>query len=121
MTESRQDNLLHSALRLSVLAIFALVAALFFNKWGTGLAETPLPAAESPGAGLENAGPRYFQTRPGVVVRPEDLGAQLKRVAAARGASADQVRQLVNARGREEQWIDVRALNQELDVRWPMK
>jgi len=121
MTETRRDNLLHSALRLSVLAILAVTAVIFFLELAPGLAEPPSSAAESVDAKPDIAGPRYFQAHPGAVVRPEDLGAQIKRVAAARGVSADQVRQMVNARGRAEQWIDVRALNQELDMRWPIK
>lgn len=121
MTEPQRDSIQHSALRLCVLAILGIAAVFFFRGMAPGQAEPPPPAAESIQTKPDQAGPRYFQAHPGVVVRPEDLGVQIKRVAAARGVSADQVRQVVNARGREEQWIDIRMLNQELDVRWPMK
>lgn len=103
------------------LAILAVAAVFFFQGMAPGQAEPPPAAAGSVEAKPDLAGPRYFQAHPGVAVRPEDLGVQIKRVAAARGISADQVRQVVNARGRAEQWIDVRMLNQELDIRWPMK
>lgn len=119
MTETPQDKVLHSALRLSVLAILGVAAVLFFHQLAPRLAETP-PLATVSAAKPDLAAPRYFQSNPGTV-RLEDLGAQIKRVAAARGISADQVRQLVNTRGRAEEGVDVRALNQELDARWPVK
>lgn len=121
MTESQRDNIGHSALRLCVLAVLAVAAGLIFYGMAPGQAESPPPAAESVETKPDMGGPRYFQALSGAMVRAEDLGVQIKRVAAARGVSADQVRQVVNARGRVEQWIDIRMLNQELDGRWPMK
>lgn len=121
MTEPQRDDISHSALRLCVLVILAVAAVFLFHGMVPGQAEPPPPTAGSVEAKPDPAGSRYFQALPGAMVRPEDLGVQIKRVAAARGVSADQVRQVVNARGRAEQWIDIRMLNQELDVRWPMK
>ena len=78
-------------------------------------------AVEVGGATPDSDGPYYFQTYPGAAIRLEILTAQIKRVAAARGISADGVRQLVNASEKAGQGVDVQALNRELDLRWPVK
>ena len=124
MTAPQRDNLLHSASRISVLIILAIAAMLLLREIAPRLTEGPTITGESVDAKPDIGGPRYFQAYPGgssATVRPEEINAQIKRVAAARGISADLVRQLVNAREKTGQDVDVRALNQELDVRWPMK
>jgi hypothetical protein len=124
MTAPQMGNALHVVSRLSVLVISAVAAVILFHEIEPWRTENPQRAAESGAAKPDAEGPRYFHASPGdssALIRLEDINAQIKRVAAARGVSADMVRQLVNTQDRTKQSIDVRALNQELDIRWPIK
>ena len=95
------SGLQHSASRLSVLAVLTLAAVLMVREIGPLLAESPPDTPEVITIQHGND-PRYFQAYPGgssAMIRPEDIIAQVKRVAAARGITADSVRQMVKAQG----------------------
>ncbi len=124
MTDPYRDEQLRSVWRLVVLVILASGTTFLLHEMSARQAEAPPRLPESADTNWAAGDSRYFQARSGgasATVLPEEVAGQIKRVAAARGIPADSVRQMVNALIVNGPGLDIRALNQALDSRWPNK